>query len=277
MEALTTVHFIMLATFLVGYAFIIFEHRLHINKGAAALLLAGALWSLYFTGAAPSLHEATHNLELHLSEVSQIVFFLIGAMTLVEVIDSHGSFRLVTDQIRTRSKLRIMWLLAVMAFFMSALLDNLTTTIVMVSLLRRILPNRENRMLLGSMVVVAANAGGAWTPMGDVTTTMLWIGGQVTTLGVMTALLVPSIVTMVVAVLLLGIGQRGHYGGEAEAKDDDDQDKGDVDDDDVEEGGDNPPPDPPPKKTNKRGGVAARGAAAAPIAAPVKPSKRAKK
>ena len=217
MEALTSVHFIMIAAFLLGYAFIIFEHRLHINKGAAALLLAGALWSLYFTGAAPNLHEATHNLELHLSEVSQIVFFLIGAMTLVEVIDSHGSFRLVTDQIRTRSKLRIMWLLAVMAFFMSALLDNLTTTIVMVSLLRRILPNRENRMLLGSMVVVAANAGGAWTPMGDVTTTMLWIGGQVTTLGVMTALLVPSIVTMVVAVLLLGIGQRGHYGGEAEA------------------------------------------------------------
>ena len=107
----------------------------------------------------------------------------------------------------------------VMAFFMSALLDNLTTTIVMVSLLRRILPNRENRMLLGSMVVVAANAGGAWTPMGDVTTTMLWIGGQVTTLGVMTALLIPSAVTMIVAVLLLGIGQRGHYGGEAQTND----------------------------------------------------------
>ena len=130
----------------------------HLAVGAAALLLAGCLWSLYFMGVADDLHTATHALERHLSEVSQIVFFLIGAMTLVEVIDSHGSFRLVTDQIRTRSKLRIMWLLAVMAFFMSALLDNLTTTIVMVSLLRRILPNRENRMLLGSMVVVAANA-----------------------------------------------------------------------------------------------------------------------
>ena len=216
MEGLASTHFIMIAAFLIGYAFIVFEHRLHVNKGAAALLLAGALWSLYFTGVATDLHEATHALEVHLAEVSQIVFFLIGAMTLVEVIDSHGSFRLVTDQIRTRSKIRIMWLLAVMAFFMSALLDNLTTTIVMVSLLRRILPSRDNRMLLGSMVVVAANAGGAWTPMGDVTTTMLWIGGQVTTLGVMSALLVPSIVTMVVAVLLLSIGQRGHYGGEAQ-------------------------------------------------------------
>jgi Na+/H+ antiporter NhaD/arsenite permease-like protein len=219
MEALNIVHVLMILTFVVGYVFIVFEHRLHVNKGAAALLLAGALWSLYFLGVAEDLDTATHALEGHLSEVSQIVFFLIGAMTLVEVIDSHGSFKLVTDQIRTRSKLRIMWLLAVMAFFMSALLDNLTTTIVMVSLLRRILPNRDNRMLLGSMVVVAANAGGAWTPMGDVTTTMLWIGGQVTTLGVMSALLIPSIVTMVVAVLLLGIGQRGHYGGEAQAND----------------------------------------------------------
>ena len=219
MEALIMVHVFMILAFVAGYAFIVFEHRIYVNRGAAAILLAGCLWSLYFMGVADDLHTATHALERHLSEVSQIVFFLIGAMTLVEVIDSHGSFRLVTDQIRTRSKLRIMWLLAVMAFFMSALLDNLTTTIVMVSLLRRILPNRENRMLLGSMVVVAANAGGAWTPMGDVTTTMLWIGGQVTTLGVMTALLIPSAVTMIVAVLLLGIGQRGHYGGEAQTND----------------------------------------------------------
>lgn len=216
MDHLTTAHFAMIAVFLLGYGAIIFEHRLGINKGAVALLLAAALWLLHFVGVAPDAHVATHELTEHLAEVSQIVFFLIGAMTLVEVIDSHGSFRLVTDQIRTRSKWKVMWILSLLAFFMSAVLDNLTTTIVMVSLLRRILPNRENRLLLGSLVVIAANAGGAWTPMGDVTTTMLWIGGQVTTLGVMSALLVPSLVTMVVAVLMLGMRERtGHYGGEA--------------------------------------------------------------
>ncbi len=216
MDSIQTVHILMIAAFVVGYVFIVFEHRFGVNKGATALLLAGTLWTLYFVGVAPDLHTATHALERHLAEVSQIIFFLLGAMTLVEVIDSHGSFRLVTDMIRTRSKRRIMWILAVLAFFMSALLDNLTTTIVMVSLLRRILPDRENRILLGSMVVIAANAGGAWTPMGDVTTSMLWIGGQVSTLGVITALAIPSVVTMVVAVLLLGLGQRGHYGGESE-------------------------------------------------------------
>jgi len=216
MDHLTTAHIAMIAIFVLGYGAIIFEHRLGINKGAVALLLAAALWLLHFVGIAPDAHAAGHELSEHLAEVSQIVFFLIGAMTLVEVIDSHGSFALVTDQIRTRPKWKVMWILSLLAFFMSAVLDNLTTTIVMVSLLRRILPNRENRLLLGSLVVIAANAGGAWTPMGDVTTTMLWIGGQVTTLGVMSALLVPSLVTMVVAVLLLGMKEKGgHYGGEA--------------------------------------------------------------
>ncbi|EDM81136.1 citrate transporter [Plesiocystis pacifica SIR-1] len=219
MDALTTYHFAMIAVFLGGYGAIIFEHRLHINKGGAALLLAGTLWLLYFAGIADDPHAAAHQISEHLSEVSQIVFFLLGAMTLVEVIDSHGAFRLVTDQIRTRSKWRVMWILAVLAFFMSAMLDNLTTTIVMVSLLRRILPNRDNRLLLGSMVVIAANAGGAWTPMGDVTTTMLWIGGQVTTTGVMTALFVPSLVAMIVAVVLLGVREKGgHFGGEAQVE-----------------------------------------------------------
>lgn len=220
MEAFTSTHLAMITIFVLGYGAIIFEHSLRVNKGAVALLLAASLWLLYFVGLAPDPHAASHNLTEHLSEVSQIVFFLIGAMTLVEVIDSHGSFKLVTDQIRTRSKWKVMWVLALLAFFMSAVLDNLTTTIVMVSLLRRILPNRDNRLLLGSLVVIAANAGGAWTPMGDVTTTMLWIGGQVTTLGVMSALIVPSLVAMVVAVVLLGLKEKtGHYGGEAQAED----------------------------------------------------------
>ncbi len=216
MDAFTSTHAAMILLFVLGYGAIIFEHNLRINKGAVALLLAAGLWLMYFVGLAPTPHEATHHLTELLSEVAQIVFFLLGAMTLVEVIDLHGSFKLVTDQIRTRSKWKIMWVLATLAFFMSAVLDNLTTTIVMVSLLRRILPNRDNRLLLGSMVVIAANAGGAWTPMGDVTTTMLWIGGQVTTLGVMGALILPSLVTMIVAVIMLGRREKtGHYGGEA--------------------------------------------------------------
>ncbi len=216
MEGFTGTHLAMIILFVLGYGAIVFEHSLRVNKGAVALLLAAGLWLMYFVGLAPDPHVAGHQLTEHLAEVSQIVFFLIGAMTLVEVIDSHGSFKLVTDQIRTRSKWKVMWVLSLLAFFMSAVLDNLTTTIVMVSLLRRILPDRENRMLLGSMVVIAANAGGAWTPMGDVTTTMLWIGGQVTTLGVMSALLIPSLVTMVVAVILLGLKEKaGHYGGES--------------------------------------------------------------
>ncbi|MBV1862017.1 MAG: sodium:proton antiporter NhaD, partial [Nannocystaceae bacterium] len=217
MDAFTSTHAAMILVFVLGYGAIIFEHNLRINKGAIALLIAAGLWLLYFTGLAPSEEVATHQLSELLSEVAQIVFFLIGAMTLVEVIDLHGSFKLVTDQIRTRSKWKVMWVLAILAFFMSAVLDNLTTTIVMVSLLRRILPNRDNRLLLGSMVVIAANAGGAWTPMGDVTTTMLWIGGQVTTFGVMGALILPSLVTMIVAVLMLGYSEKaGHYGGEVE-------------------------------------------------------------
>jgi len=217
MDAFNSTHAAMILVFVLGYGAIIFEHNLRINKGAVALLVAAGLWLLYFTGLAPSEEVATHQLSELLSEVAQIVFFLIGAMTLVEVIDLHGSFKLVTDQIRTRSKWKVMWMLALLAFFMSAVLDNLTTTIVMVSLLRRILPNRDNRLLLGSMVVIAANAGGAWTPMGDVTTTMLWIGGQVTTFGVMGALILPSLVTMVVAVLMLGYSEKtGHYGGEVE-------------------------------------------------------------
>ncbi len=216
MDGFTSTHAAMILLFVLGYGAIIFEHSLRINKAAVSLLLAAGLWLLYFSGLAPSEHVANHQLAELLSEVAQIVFFLLGAMTLVEVIDLHGSFKLVTDQIRTRSKWKVMWVLALLAFFMSAVLDNLTTTIVMVSLLRRILPNRQNRLMLGSMVVIAANAGGAWTPMGDVTTTMLWIGGQVTTLGVMSALLLPSLVTMAVAVLMLGMKEKaGHYGGEA--------------------------------------------------------------
>ena len=202
---------LMVLVFLIGYGGIIFEHQLHVNKGTFAILLAGILWSMYYIGIAPEHHEALHHLEEHLAEVSQIVFFLIGAMTIVELIDGHGSFKIITDRISTRSKRKVMWLVIGLTFFMSAILDNLTTTIVMISLLKRIVPERHERLLMGGIVVVAANSGGAWTPMGDVTTTMLWIGNQVTTMGVIKSLLIPSLVNAVAAGLIMQSRLKGEF------------------------------------------------------------------
>ena len=139
-----------------------------------------------------------------LSDVSGIIFFLLGAMTIVEVVDAHQGFKLITDAVRTRSKGTLMWLVGTITFFMSAVLDNLTSTIVMVSLLRKLCPDPSTRKLLGAVVVIAANAGGAWTPIGDVTTTMLWISGQVSTLPTMRDLFLPSVVAAVLPMALIG-------------------------------------------------------------------------
>lgn len=204
-------HYIMLVLFVAGYAAIIFEHRVRVNKSAASVLLAGCLWTVLYISAGGDHETVHHQLGEHVSDVSEIVFFLLGAMTLVEVIDSHGAFKLVTDRIRTRSKRKVMCLIGIIAFFMSAILDNLTTTIVMVSLLKRIIPTRKDRLLLGGLVVVTANAGGAWTPMGDVTTTMLWIGGQITAGGVMRSLLLPSLVAMLVSLALFSLRMKGNF------------------------------------------------------------------
>src|SRR5262249_37674189 len=146
-----------------------------------------------------------------LGEVSQIIYFLIGAMTIVELIDSHKGFKIITDLIQTGSKRKLLWLLGFITFFLSAILDNLTTTIVMISLLRKLVPDAEDRLLLGAMIVIAANAGGAWTPIGDVTTTMLWIQGNITTLAIMKTLFFPSLISLIVALLIFGIGLKGRY------------------------------------------------------------------
>ena len=143
-------------------------------------------------------HHATEMLMDHLGDVSQIIFFLLGAMTLVELIDRHKGFKVITDLIETSSRKKMFWLMGFITFFLSAILDILTTTIVMVSLLRKLISDRQERLLLGAMVVIAANAGGAWTPIGDVTTTMLWINGNITTLAVMKTLFLPSIAALIV-------------------------------------------------------------------------------
>jgi NhaD family Na+/H+ antiporter len=204
-------HALMLALFVIGYLAIIFEHRLRVNKTASALLMAVATWTVLFGVKVYNNEAAREIMNEHVGTASQIIFFLIGAMTIVELIDSHNGFKIITNAIRTRSKRKMLWLIGFLAFFLSAILDNLTTTIVLISLLKKLIPERKERIFYGSAVVIAANAGGAWTPIGDVTTTMLWIKGNLTTLSVMKNLFLPSLFSMVVTFILLGLHLKGKF------------------------------------------------------------------
>uniref|UniRef100_A0A7N0UDQ7 Citrate transporter-like domain-containing protein n=1 Tax=Kalanchoe fedtschenkoi TaxID=63787 RepID=A0A7N0UDQ7_KALFE len=192
----------MALLFGIGYAGIIFEESLAFNKSGVGLLMAVSLWVVRSIGA-PSTDVAVSELQHASAEVSEIVFFLLGAMTIVEIVDAHQGFKLVTDNITTRKPRSLLWVVGFVTFFLSSVLDNLTSTIVMVSLLRKLVPPSEYRKLLGAVVVIAANAGGAWTPIGDVTTTMLWIHGQISTLPTMLGLVVPSVVSLAVPLALL--------------------------------------------------------------------------
>ena len=185
----------IVAIFTVGYLMIIFEHQIGINKATSALLMAVGCWSLQFADKTSMKENAIH-LSEHLANVSQVVLFLLGAVTIVETINAHGGFGIIADLIRVTSKKACLCLVALLSFFLSAVLDNLTTTIVMVVLLRRIITDTNDRLIFGSAIVIAANAGGAWTPIGDVTTTMLWLGGQVSTLPLIQKLFIPSFVSL---------------------------------------------------------------------------------
>lgn len=204
------VNYWLIAVFIIGYLAIIFEHVLNINKTASALLMAIATWMLIFRKGMDTGLLDFDIFDGHIGSASQIIFFLIGAMTLVELIDSHRGFKIITDLIHTRSKRGMLWIVGLLAFFMSSVLDNLTTTIVMISLLRKIIHNPKERLPYGAAVVIAANAGGAWTPIGDVTTTMLWIKGQITTIAVMKGLFFPSLFSLIITLFLLGLDQRGN-------------------------------------------------------------------
>jgi len=194
--------------FVLAYAAIALEEQLKINKAAAGLIGAGLLWIIYaMTNGNPDLVD--HELNESLIETAQIAFFLMGAMTVVEVVDSHDGFEVITSRIKAKSLGSLVWLVGFVTFFLSAVLDNLTTTIVMVSLSRKLLKDRDDVLLMAGTIVIAANAGGAWSPMGDVTTTMMWIGGQVTTLPIITGVIVPSLVNMVVPLALVSYGLRG--------------------------------------------------------------------
>jgi Na+/H+ antiporter NhaD/arsenite permease-like protein len=233
----------MVIVFVLGYLAIALEHPLRVDKAVPALMIGSLLWLLYMVGAfdiftaglsdawnshsagLPAVDTSHGNEGLlhqmrdfivhkeiihHLGEISEILFFLLGAMTIVEIIDKHSGFKIITDKIKTTNKVKLLWILSVLTFFMSAALDNLTTTIVMVALLRKLISDKQTKWFFASMVVLAANAGGAWSPIGDVTTIMLWIGGQVTAGSIIANVIIPSIVTMLVPLAIVSFTLKGN-------------------------------------------------------------------
>ena len=210
--------FVLVTIFILGYACIALEHPLKVNKTATALLLGTALWAVFsFCNGIfrPDLEPSqwrffiTDNLIDNLGETAEIVFFLMGAMTIVTLIEDYQGFRIITDKIVTTNKKKLLWELSLLTFFLSALLDNMTTAIVMCALLSKLIADKKERWLFAGMVILAANAGGAWSPIGDVTTIMLWIGGQVTTINIMLKTLVASLVCMAVPVIIVGATLKG--------------------------------------------------------------------
>lgn len=221
--------YLMILVFILGYAAIALEHPIKINKSATALLLAVILWLLLILGGEQILSDPAtffsfmkdnpeggfpewishHALLLHLGEISEILFFLLGAMTIVELVDSHEGFRIITDHISTNRKVKLLWIISTITFFLSAVLDNLTTSIVMVALLRKLVSDKHERWFFAGMVIIAANSGGAFSPIGDVTTIMLWIGGQVTTMNIIIKTLIPSILSTLVPLVMLSFLLKG--------------------------------------------------------------------
>lgn len=194
--------------FILAYAAIALEHPIKVNKGASALLGAGLLWTVY---AALSGDHALLEQQLNdsVATTAQIVFFLIGAMTIVEVIDAHNGFEVITSQIHTKKQVTLMWIICFVTFFLSAVLDNLTTTIVIISLMKKLSGNQRDRLFFAAMIVIAANAGGAWSPIGDVTTTMLWIGGQITPLSIIKGVFLSSLVNLLLPLVVVSYLLKG--------------------------------------------------------------------
>ena len=200
---------LIIVIFVIGYACIALEHPLKINKTATALLLGVLVWTILALSHALPGNIISAELVENLGETAEIVFFLLGAMTIVTLIEDYQGFRVITDKITTTNKKKLLWVLSILTFFLSALLDNMTTAIVMIALLRKLIADRKERWLYAGMVILAANAGGAWSPIGDVTTIMLWIGGQVTTINIIVKTLIASFVCMVVPVLIVGASLKG--------------------------------------------------------------------
>ena len=235
---------LIIIVFVIGYIAIALEHSIKINKTASAILTGVICWTLfalsspsesllasehfahYLEGLKLDLGERFSTLGLeelfigfvgaelshHLAKISEILFFLMGAMTIVELVDAHHGFRFITDRIKTKNAKSLLWIICWVTFFLSSVLDNLTTSIVMVSLIRKLIPNKDTRLFFAGMIVIAANAGGAWTPIGDVTTTMLWIGGQISTLNIIKVMFIPSVICMLTPLIYLSFTMKGVIG-----------------------------------------------------------------
>ena len=217
---MSTLSLLIVVVFCIGYLCIALEGVTKINKAAIALLMCVLCWTLLMTGPAayyPAIggeglmHHISEVIEHHLGDAAGTLFFLMGAMTIVEIVDSNGGFNFVRDTIKTRSKRKLMWRVALMTFFLSAILDNLTTSIVMIMVLRKLVQSQSDRLLYAALVVIAANSGGAFSPIGDVTTIMLWIKGVITTQGVISEIFVPSLVSMLVPAFILQFQLKGKF------------------------------------------------------------------
>ena len=217
MASLTTA---IIIVFIVGYLCIALESVTKINKAAIALLMCVGCWTLLMLApgsfypdvpADSILHKIAEVIEHHLGDASGTLFFLMGAMTIVEIVDSNGGFNFVRDALKTRSKRKLLWRMTFMTFFLSAILDNLTTSIVMIMVLRKLVSERQDRLIYAALVIIAANSGGAFSPIGDVTTIMLWIKGVITTQGVITEIFIPSLVSMVIPAFILQYQLKGKF------------------------------------------------------------------
>lgn len=228
-------YILMVVIFVLGYAAIAFEHNIHIDKAASALITGVLCWTVYVIGSHEIIdfetipaylmnlfsegghsdkssiitHFIEHQMLEHLGEIASILFFLMGAMTIVELVDGHEGFAVITDRIRSTKKTKLIWIIGILTFFFSAALDNLTTSIVMISLLRKLIDDKQDRWMFAGLVIIAANAGGAWSPIGDVTTTMLWIGSQITAGAIITHLIFPSLICLIVPLIVLTFTMKG--------------------------------------------------------------------
>ena len=199
---------LMIIVFVLGYMAIALEHSIKVDKAASALIIGGLGWALYaFSGV--DAHHINEHLSHHLVDIAEILFFLLGAMTIVELIDAHEGFSIITDKITTNKRVALLWILSIITFFFSAALDNLTTAIVMAALLTKLIKDKEDLWMFAGMVILSANAGGAWSPIGDITTIMLWIGGQVTAANIITSVFLPSVVCALVPLIYLTFRLKG--------------------------------------------------------------------
>lgn len=218
---MSTLSIAIILAFVIGYLFIAIESITKINKAAIALLMFVVCWTIFMIDPAslvPALASVDHSqmanavskiIEEHLGETGTTLFFLMGAMTIVELVDQNGGFNFVKDTLKTKSKRSLLWRIAIMTFILSAILDNLTTSIVMIMILRKLVKEHKDRVIYASLVIIAANSGGAFSPIGDVTTIMLWNKGVITAAGVITEVLIPSIVSMVIPAYVLSLSLKG--------------------------------------------------------------------